>query len=123
MARPAKKKATRRASESKASTLRFDAVVVRGHKEICAFVLPDVPLTRAAPRGRWFVRGTVAGARFEGEVGRRWGRWFMGVDDESLRALGLAEGDAARIAMKRRAPNELDPPKIARVPGVRLVAR
>jgi hypothetical protein len=47
----------------------------------------------------------------------------MGVDDESLRALGLSEGDTARVTMKRRAPNELDPPKIPRVPGVRLVAR
>jgi hypothetical protein len=123
MAERAKKKPTKKASAPKPSaTLRFDAMVERGHKG-CAFVLPDAPVTRAAPRGRWFVSGTVAGARFEGEVGRRWGRWFMCVDDESLRALGLAEGDAARVTMKRRAMNELDPPELPRLPGVRLVAR
>ncbi|HET6162559.1 MAG TPA: DUF1905 domain-containing protein [Planctomycetota bacterium] len=123
MARRAKKKSANRASATKAAApLRFDAVVERGHKG-CAFVLPLAPGTRAAPRGRWFVRGTVAGARFEGEVGLRWGRYFMCVDDESLRALGLAEGDTARVTMRRRAPNDLDPPKLPRLPGVRLVVR
>ncbi len=105
-----------------AAPLRLDAVVERGHKG-CAFVLPIAPGARAAPRGRWFVGGTVAGARFEGEVGLRWGRYFMCVDDESLRALGLSEGDTARVTMRRRAPNELDPPQLPRLPGVRLVAR
>lgn len=123
MAKRAKKRPAKRASAPKAAApLRFDAVVERGHKG-CAFVLPFAPPSRHAPRGRWYVAGTIAGARFEGEVGCRWGRYFMGVDDESLRALGIAEGDAARVTMRRRAPNELDPPKIARVPGVRLVAR
>ena len=108
-------------AKKRTAPLRFNAVVERGHKG-CAFVLPFAPGTRAAPRGRWLVNGTVAGARFEGEVGLRWGRYFMCVDDESLRALGLCEGDTARVTMKRRAPNELDPPKMPRLPGVRLVA-
>jgi hypothetical protein len=122
MAKRAKKKPAKRANAAKSgATLRFDAVVERGHKG-CAFVLPDAAVTRAAPRGRWFVSGTVAGARYEGEVGRRWGRWFMCVDDESLRALGLAEGDTARITLKRRPANELDPQELPRLPGVRLAA-
>jgi hypothetical protein len=104
-----------------AAPQRFDAVVERGHKG-CAFVLPFEPGARAAPRGRWFVRGTIGRARFEGEVGLRWGRYFMCVDDESLSALGLGEGDTARVTMRRRAPNDLDPPKLPRLPGVRLLA-
>ena len=102
MAKRAKKRPAKRASATApAVTQRFEAVVERGHKG-CAFVLPFAPGTRAAPRGRWFVRGTVAGARFEGEVGLRWGRYFMCVDDESLRARGQCEGDTARVSMKRR---------------------
>jgi hypothetical protein len=115
------KRATRKSVKAEA-TQRFDAVVERGHKG-CAFVLPFKPGARASARGRWFVSGTVAGARFEGEVGLRWGRYFMCVDDDSLRALGLAEGDTARVTMRRRAPNDLDPPKLPRLPGVRLLAR
>ena len=115
------KRATRKPEKS-AATRRFDAVVERGHKG-CAFVLPFAPGTRAAPRGRWFVSGIIGRTRFEGEIGLRWGRYFMCVDDESLRALGLAEGDTARVTMRRRAQNDLDPPKLPRLPGVRLVAR
>ena len=107
---------------AKRAIRRFDAVVERGHKG-CAFVLPFEPGARAAARGRWFVRGTIGRARFEGEIGLRWGRYFMCVDDEALGALGLAPGDVARISMQPRAANELDPPKLPRLPGVRLVAR
>jgi hypothetical protein len=95
MAKRAKKKPVKRANAAKSgASLRIDAVVERGH----------------------------TGARYEGEVGRRWGRWFMCVDDESLRALGLAEGDTARITLKRRPANELDPQELPRLPGVRLAA-
>jgi len=69
-AKRAKKSPAKRARAAKSGApLRFDAVVERGHKGICAFVLPFAPGARVAPRGRWFVAGRSPGCASKAKSG------------------------------------------------------
>ncbi len=66
---------------------RFTADVVEGHKGVCAVLVPfdpeevwrQLPVRLAGRRHGWPVKGLVAGARFGGYVGERWGRFFVDV--------------------------------------------
>lgn len=101
------------------ATRRFEAAIEPGHKG-CAIILPFDPATAWGRRARHFVRGSFHGARYEAEVGHRWGRWFIVVGDDLLASLSLRPGDTARVTMTSRPRNVLDAPDAPRLPSIRL---
>lgn len=110
---------TSRGSSTK--TMKWAATVEQGHKG-CAIVLPFDPDSTWGARPRHFVRGTLNGVPIDAEIGLRWKRHFTVVGDDLLAALELAPGDVVAVALRPRAPNDLDPPEAPRLPGVRITA-
>jgi hypothetical protein len=98
---------------------RFTAEVEQGHKG-CAVILPFDPDRTWGRKERHFVTGTLAGHAVDGEVGHRWGRFFVCVDDDLREALRLAPGDAVTVSLRPRAKDELDGGKAPRLPGFRI---
>lgn len=87
---------------------RFQADLVLGHNDVTAVVVPFDPreVWGAAPiaidprREGWLVRGTMNGARFDGWIGLRWGRFFILVDAELREAAAVAVGDAVDVVVE-----------------------
>jgi hypothetical protein len=85
----------------------FEATLFQGHKGVTAVIVPfdpratwdREPVPLDARREGWLVAGTVNGARFEGWIGFRWGRFFLIVDAALRAAAEVAVGDALEIAI------------------------
>jgi predicted DNA-binding protein (MmcQ/YjbR family) len=101
------------ARSKRAAERRFDSVLESGHKG-CAVIVPfdperawgRPPVAIATPvygkiRGHP-VAGTIAGERFEGWIGRRWGRNFILVDEALRRRTGAAPGDSVSVVVRPR---------------------
>lgn len=84
---------------------RFEAELAEGHKGVVVAIVPfdpgqafGHPVRLAGRRHGWLVKGTMNGAKLDGYIGERWGRFFVIVDDELLREARAAIGD--RVTMR-----------------------
>ncbi len=104
-------------------TLRFEAEIFMGHKNVVALIVPFSPerVWGTKPVGvaanfskskvpAHLVAGTIDGTPFEGWIGKRRGRYFM-VVDQALRArAGVAVGDVVEVVVSERRREEPEPP-------------
>jgi hypothetical protein len=80
---------------------RFMAELIQGHKGVTAILVPfdpeqawdKKPVKIDPRRDGWLIRGSLNGARFEGWIGYRWGRFFIILSAELRAAAGVAVGD------------------------------
>jgi hypothetical protein len=87
---------------------RFEAELIEGHKGVTVVIVPfdpEVawsmkPIRLAGRRHGWPVRGTADGARFEGYVGERWGRFFIIIDRQLREAAEVAVGDTLAMLVE-----------------------
>jgi Domain of unknown function (DUF1905) len=88
----------------------FHAEILDGHKG-AAVIVPFDPAaewgsTPAAVPAPWklghLVRGTLAGQRFDGWIGKRWGRHFLLVDEALQRQAGITIGDVVIVSLSPR---------------------
>ena len=88
---------------------RFRSVVELGHKG-CAVIVPFDPAEKwkseptkifSPVYGKEMpghpVSGTIAGKRFSGWIGHRWGRHFLLVDEDLRTAAGVAVGEEVDV--------------------------
>ena len=85
---------------------KFSTPVEAGHKGLFYIRIPFDPSVTWDVRTRHFVRGTLNGRAFEGEVGFRRSKFYMLLDEELLRGAKLAPGVIVEIAMAPREPGE-----------------
>jgi Domain of unknown function (DUF1905) len=86
---------------------RFEAELIEGHKGVTVVLVPfdpelawsRKPIRLDPRRDGWLVTGTVNGVRFDGYIGRRWGRFFIIVDRELREAAGVSVGDTVTMAI------------------------
>jgi hypothetical protein len=86
---------------------RFEAELIEGHKGVTVVLVPFDPEAvwsrkpvRLDPRrDGWLVTGTANGARFDGYVGERWGRFFIIIDPELREAAEVAVGDTLTMVI------------------------
>lgn len=57
----------------------------------------------------YFVKGTIHRKRFEGWIGKRWGRFFIPIDEELQAAAGIAPGDMVQVETEPRAKAHVKP--------------
>jgi hypothetical protein len=75
------------------------------------------------------VRGFVNGVPFEGWIGRRWGRFFLLVDEAVQRRAGAGIGDMLQVVVEPRAAGTAPvaaakrPPKRASKKGAKKAAK
>ena len=104
--------------------MRFQTELIMGHKNIAAVLVPfspervwkSTPVMLAAPYSKkpqaaHLVTGTIDGTRFEGWIGKRWGRHFIIVDQALRKRAGVSVGDVVEIIV---APRESPPQRAAR---------
>jgi hypothetical protein len=60
----------------------------------------EKPVRLAGRRHGWLVKGTANGARFDGYIGERWGRFFLALDAALRKAAGVVAGDTVAIAIE-----------------------
>jgi hypothetical protein len=82
----------------------FKAAVPMGHKGP-AIVYPFDPAEVLGPRPRQFVRGTLNGAAFEGEIGCRRRVHYTCVPADLLAAAKVTPGDVADVTIEPREPS------------------
>lgn len=96
----------------KRKVARFEAEILMGHKGAARIVPFDpeevwciVP-SRVSdlPGGKegLLVRGTLAGTKFEGWIGKRWGRRFVLTDEELLARAKVKVGDTVEVVLGPR---------------------
>ncbi|MBK7642249.1 MAG: DUF1905 domain-containing protein [Planctomycetes bacterium] len=89
---------------------KFEAEILMGHKG-AAVLVPFDPeeVWGIAPRkvadqpgGQkgFRIRGTFAGARFEGWIGSRWGRRFILADEKLIRKAKVKVGDTVELVIE-----------------------
>jgi hypothetical protein len=86
---------------------RFEAELIEGHKGVTVVLVPFDPEAvwsrkpvRLDPRrDGWLVTGTANGARFDGYIGERWGRFFIIIDPELRAAAEVAVGDTLTMVI------------------------
>jgi len=111
---------------------RFSAELEAGHKG-CAVIVPFDPSVEwglapqpvhSAVYGRAMsghpVRGTLAGTKFTGWIGHRWGRFFVLVDENFRKAAGVAAGDRVDVVLE---PAKVPPSATAKSPRPRRTPR
>ncbi len=87
---------------------RFQAELLLGHNDVTAVIVPFDPreVWHVEPvalddrREGWLVRGSMNGARFEGWIGLRWGRYFILVDAHLRAAARVAVGDPIDVVVE-----------------------
>lgn len=100
------------AARAATKSARFAAEIQQGHKG-AALILPFDPelvwglapsQVSEAPGGKrgWLVRGTLAGTRFEGWIGTRWGRHFVLTDAALCARAGVKVGDTVDVVLEPR---------------------
>lgn len=89
---------------------RFHAEILGGHKGAAVIVPFDPaktwnlePTDVPAPwRKGYLVQGTINRSRFEGWIGRRWGRNFILVDEALLKRTRTSIGDVVSLSVSPR---------------------
>jgi len=92
----------------------FRAAVPMGHKGP-AIVYPFDPATILGKRPRQFVRGTLNGVAFDGEIGFRRRVHYTCVPDDLLAAAKVTPGDDADVTI---APREPSPEELEEKPSL-----
>lgn len=92
--------------ESEMRQEKFATAVEAGHKGLVYIRIPFDPSVTWDVRTRHFVRGSLNGCTFEGEVGFRRRKFYMLLDEELQRAAKLSPGDNVEVAMEPREPGE-----------------
>ncbi len=117
--RPAKRKSPARRE--------FRTELLTGHKG-AAVIVPFDPaetwgtrpvLVASKAYGRrpgHLIRARLNGHSFDGWIGRRWGRFFVLVDESVREAAGVSVGEIVDIVLEPRAPGETAQPKPRRAP-------
>lgn len=92
---------------------KFEAEILMGHKGAAVLVPFDpeevwgIPARKVSdlPGGKegHLVRGTIAGTKFEGWIGKRWGRRFVLTPKELLARAKVRVGDAVEVVLSPRA--------------------
>jgi hypothetical protein len=85
----------------------FEAELVEGHKGVTVVIVPfdpevqwsRKPIRLDARRHGWLVAGTANGARFDGFIGERWGRYFIVIEAALRAAAGVAVGDTLTLVV------------------------
>lgn len=85
---------------------KFATAVESGHKGLVYIRIPFDPSVTWDVRPRHFVRGSLNGCAFEGEVGFRRRKFYMLLDEELQRAAKLSPGDNVEVAVEPREPGE-----------------
>lgn len=85
---------------------KFATAVEAGHKGLIYIRIPFDPSVTWDVRTRHFVRGSLNGCSFEGEIGFRRRKFYMLLDEELQRVAKLAPGDNVEVAMEPREPGE-----------------
>lgn len=85
---------------------KFATAVEAGHKGLVYIRIPFDPSVTWDVRTRHFVRGSLNGCAFEGEVGFRRRKFYMLLDEELQRVAKLSPGDNVEVAMEPRDPGE-----------------
>jgi uncharacterized protein DUF1905 len=85
---------------------KFATPVEAGHKGLFYIRIPFDPSVTWDVRTRHFVRGSLNGCAFEGEVGFRRSKFYMLLDEGLQRVAKLAPGDNVEVAMEPREPGE-----------------
>jgi len=86
----------------------FETELIEGHGGVTVVIVPfdprqvwDVePVPLDDRREGWLVRGTINGAKLDGWIGFRWGRYFIIVDADLRRAAKVAVGDLVSVAVE-----------------------
>ena len=91
---------------------RFKAEILMGHKGAAVLVPFDpeevwaIPARKVSdqPGGKegHLVRGTIAGTRFEGWIGYRWGRRFILTDEQLCKQAKVKVGDVVEFVLEPR---------------------
>ena len=90
------------------SKVGFTAELVEGHKGVTVVIVPfdprEVwgvePVALDERREGWLVSGTVNGAKLDGWIGFRWGRYFIMIDP-ALRGVAKASvGDTLDVVVR-----------------------
>ena len=90
---------------------RFESELELGHKG-SAVIVPFDPaeLWKTTPEpvpAPWklghLVKGSINKRRFEGWIGKRWGRFFIIIDEELQTSAGIAPGDTVQVEIEPRA--------------------
>ena len=92
-----------------ASRERLKLTIQAGHKGV-ALLFPFDPAVKWGKRPRHFVRGTLNGVQFLGEIGFRRRVFYTLLDDELLSVAALKEGDAVEVIV---VPREATPDDLA----------
>jgi hypothetical protein len=87
---------------------RFEADLIEGHKGVVVVIVPfdpeekwsRKPVRLAGRRHGWPVRGTLDGIAFDGYVGERWGRFFVIVERELMRAADVSVGEPVEVKLE-----------------------
>jgi len=87
---------------------RFEARLVEGHQGVTVVIVPfdpeavwlQKPFRLAGRRHGWLVKGTANGARFNGYIGDRWGRFFIQLSDRLCTTAGASIGDSVSIVVE-----------------------
>lgn len=90
------------------SKAAFEADLFLGHKGVTAILVPldpevrwrRPPVSLDCRRDGWLVKGTVNGVRFDGYIGKRWGRFFVIIDPELRAAAKLSVGDTLAMVLE-----------------------
>ena len=90
------------------SKIGFAAELVQGHKGVTVVIAPFSPrevwgvepVALDARREGWLVTGAMNGAKFDGWIGFRWGRYFIIVDAALRKAAGIGVGDSVDVVVR-----------------------
>jgi len=110
LAAPVASQKNAKAAKGRPKRRRFESVLESGHKGAAVVVPFDPgqiwgrePVEIATPvYGKALghpVRGTIAGVAFEGWIGRRWGRFFILVDEDLRRRAGISTGSPVTVSI------------------------
>jgi hypothetical protein len=83
---------------------KFATAVEAGHKGLVYIRIPFDPSVTWDVRTRHFVRGSLNGCPFEGEIGFRRRKFYMLLDEALQRAAKLSPGDTVQVALEPRDP-------------------
>lgn len=92
----------------------FETELLMGHKGAAVIVPFDpaelwriepvqVPSAEYGERPGFLVAASIAGHRFDGWIGNRWGRFFMIVSPQVRKAAKVSVGDVVRVEVTPRA--------------------
>jgi hypothetical protein len=86
---------------------RFAAELIEGHKGVTVVIVPfdpeeawlQKPIRLDARRHGWLITGTANGARCDGYIGERWGRFFIIIEPALREAARVSVGDTLEMVI------------------------